>query len=47
MLESTDWHGGLRDRQLPIDTQQCDAIVQKIETTIEIIKTNIFPFHEV
>ena len=46
MLESTDWHGGLRDRQLSIDTQQCDAITQKIETTIEIIKTMIFPFHE-
>ena len=45
MLESTDWHGGLRDRQLPIDTQQCGAIVQNIDATVEIIKTNIFPFH--
>ncbi len=47
MLESTDWHGGLRDRQLPVDSQQCDAISQNIDGTIEIIKTNVFPFHKV
>jgi acetoin utilization protein AcuC len=47
MLESTDWHGGLRDRQLPIDIQQCDAIAQKVEATIETIKTKIFPFHKI
>lgn len=47
MLENTDWYGGLRDRQLPIDNQQCDAIAQKIDTIIEIIRTNIFPFHRI
>ena len=45
MLESTDWHGGLRDRQLPIDTQQCEAIAQQIDTLIEVIKANIFPLN--
>ena len=47
MMESTDWPGGLRDRQLPIDTKQCGTIESIIDTTIEIIKTNIFPFHGV
>lgn len=45
MLESTDWHGGLRDRQLLVDSRQQDIIVQDINTTIEKIKTNVFPFH--
>lgn len=47
MLESTDWHGGLRDRQLSVDTQQLDAIDKQIDATIEIVKTNVFPFHGV
>lgn len=45
MLESTDWHGGLRDRQLLVDSRQQDIIVQDINITIEKIKTNVFPFH--
>ena len=45
MLESTDWHGGLRDRQLPADNQRCEAINQAINATIEIVKTSIFPFY--
>ena len=45
MLESTDWHGGLRDRQLPVDSQQRDTIVPEIESTIQVIKANVFPFH--
>ena len=45
MLETTDWHGGLRDRQLSIDSQQHDAVMSKIETTTQAIKTNIFPLH--
>ena len=46
MLGSTDWHGGLRDRSLSVDSQQRDIVVQNIETTIELIKTNVFPFHD-
>ena len=45
MLGSTDWYGGLRDRQLPINKQQHDIITHEIGTTIEFIKVNIFPFH--
>ena len=45
MLESTDWYGGLRDRQLPVNAQQHDIVVQQLKTTIEFIKTNIFPLH--
>ena len=46
MLESIDWHGGLRDRQLPVNSRQQDIIIQDINTTIEKIKTNVFPFHD-
>ena len=46
MLESTDWHGGLRDRQLLVDSRQQDIIVQDINTTIEKIKTNVFSFSQ-
>jgi len=45
MLENTDWHGGLRDRQLPIDSQQRNTIAHDIETTMKAIKTDVFPFH--
>jgi len=47
MMENIDWHGGLRDRQLSIDSQLHNTIMYTIGTTIEIIKTNIFPFHGV
>lgn len=46
MLESTDWPGGLRDKQLPVDNQQRDIIAHEIRTTIKAVKTNIFPFHK-
>jgi acetoin utilization protein AcuC len=45
MLESTDWHGGLRDRQLPVNDRQYDIIAQEIKTTIEFIEANVFPIH--
>lgn len=45
MLESTDWQGGLRDRHLPVTSQQRTAVEPAIQTTIEKIKTNIFPYH--
>lgn len=45
MLESTDWYGGLRDRQLPVDNQKHQGIMQSINDTIEKIKTTVFPFH--
>ena len=45
MLESTDWHGGLRDRELHVDLQKQDEIFKDINTVIEKVKTNVFHFH--
>jgi acetoin utilization protein AcuC len=45
MLESTDWQGGLRDRDIVVRKQQRELVLPGIETTIEILKKNIFPIH--
>jgi acetoin utilization protein AcuC len=45
MLESTDWQGGLRDRAFAVSQTQREMVVPAIETTIEAIKKNIFPIH--
>ncbi|MCD4699001.1 MAG: hypothetical protein K8R91_00295, partial [Phycisphaerae bacterium] len=45
MLESTDWHGGLRDRILVADARQRRAIDPEINATIEKVKSNVFSLH--
>jgi len=45
MLESTDWQGGLRDRTLVVTSQQRNAVAPTVEATIEALKTNVFPIH--
>jgi acetoin utilization protein AcuC len=45
MLESTDWEGGLRDREFVIRDQQMEAVLPEIENTIETIKAKVFPIH--
>lgn len=45
LLESTEWQGGLRDRALAVTESQRKAVMPAIETTIEKIKTSIFPIH--
>jgi acetoin utilization protein AcuC len=45
MLESTDWLGGLRDRELPPTEQQRNLVEPVIDDTIEEIKKKIFPLH--
>jgi acetoin utilization protein AcuC len=45
MLESTDWQGGLRDREFVVRNLQKEMVLPGIETTIETIKTNVFPIH--
>lgn len=45
MLESTEWVGGLRDRQLPPSHQQCDIVMPAIESTVERLKAALFPLH--
>ncbi|MHC4636878.1 MAG: acetoin utilization protein AcuC [Planctomycetota bacterium] len=45
MLESTDWQGGLKDRELPVSSQQRQLVEASIENTLRKIKENIFPIH--
>ncbi len=47
MLESTDWHGGLRDRQLHFDNAHRESVDRTIDATIEKVKSGIFPFHNI
>jgi acetoin utilization protein AcuC len=45
MLESTEWQGGLRDRQLPVSAEQRKSVVPALEATMDIIRTRVFPIH--
>ncbi len=45
MLESTDWQGGLRDRELVISSQQRDMVEPQVEAMIESVKANVFSLH--
>ena len=45
MMESTDWQGGLRDRQLPVTDQQRQAVLPALKQSVEIIKAKVFPLH--
>jgi len=45
MLQTTEWHGGLRDRILPISSQQRDSVLPALNSTLDTIKATIFPLH--
>lgn len=45
MMSSTDWHGGLRDAELPTDQQQKDAVDPAIDEVIEEVKAKLFGLH--
>ncbi len=45
MLQSTDWQGGLRDRELPVTNQQREMVLPALETSIETIRAKVFPLH--
>ncbi len=45
MLQSTDWQGGLRDRELPVTSQQREMVLPALEASIETIKAKVFPLH--
>ena len=46
MLESTDWLGGLRDRELPVTLQQQETVLPVIETTIKALMSNLSDYHK-
>lgn len=45
MLESTDWLGGLQDRELPVTGEQKNQVDPVIDRTIRQIKELVFPTH--
>ena len=45
LLETTDWSGGLRDRQLVPDAAQRAEVDGALEATIEKVKANVFVYH--
>lgn len=45
LLESTEWQGGLRDREIAVSEAQREKVIPAIDSTIKQIKTNIYPIH--
>lgn len=45
MMETTEWHGGLRDRALVIPESQRESVSAAINKTIETVKSLVFPIH--
>ncbi|UCD51251.1 MAG: acetoin utilization protein AcuC [Phycisphaerales bacterium] len=45
MMESTDWQGGLRDRELPVTEQQRSSVMPAVDRTIEEVKKRVFSLH--
>ncbi len=45
MLGSTEWKGGLRDRELVISDQQREAVTQALAYTVKKVKSLVFPIH--
>ncbi len=45
MMESTDWQGGLRDRELVVTDEQRRAVMPALDASIDLIKAKVFPIH--
>jgi acetoin utilization protein AcuC len=45
MLQTTDWLGGLRDRILPLNSQQRDSVLPALTSTLDTLKAMLFPLH--
>jgi acetoin utilization protein AcuC len=45
MLQSMDWQGGFRDRELPVTNQQREMVLPALEASIETLRAKIFPIH--
>ena len=45
MMESTEWQGGLRDREQVIDTGQREMVAPVVARVIEEVKSNVFGYH--
>jgi acetoin utilization protein AcuC len=45
MLQSTDWQGGLRDREIPVAARQRESVLSALDASIDILKAKVFPIH--
>jgi len=45
MLQSLDWQGGFRDRELPVTNQQREMVLPPLQVSIDTIKAKVFPIH--
>jgi acetoin utilization protein AcuC len=45
MLGNTEWAGGLRDRELPVDAEVRQSVIGELSTTIHRIQNTVFPYH--
>jgi acetoin utilization protein AcuC len=45
MLQSTDWQGGFRDRELPVTNQQREMVLPALEASVATVKAKVFPIH--
>ena len=45
LLETTDWHGGLRDRRLAPHTDRTSPVDMVVTETIEEVQAKLFPLH--
>jgi acetoin utilization protein AcuC len=45
MMESTDWQGGLRDRELVVTDEQKQAVMPALDASIDILRAKVFPIH--
>jgi len=45
MLQSTDWQGGLRDRELPVTNEQRQTVLPALQASLETLKAKVFPLH--
>jgi hypothetical protein len=45
MLASTEWAGGLRDRDLPVSPERRRAVQSELEPTLERVTNHIFRYH--
>ncbi len=47
MLGSSEWAGGLRDRQLPIPAADRATVDSELEKAIAAVAANVFPHHQI
>jgi len=44
-MESTDWHGGLRDRAIPVSDAEKSQVIPAVNEVVDTVKEKIFPYH--